>query len=327
MTSAGCGGRRASATIAAVKLTPFLAFTDDVIVKRLRWVMAGAMLFSLFNALAGQPKSYWLHPETAIRGDGLGVHNPLNHTFEFFLSHGWMPCVAAFLVYLALALAIVSLLPREPALVAIFSVLLGHFFGATNWLVVRWHLGFTGAALYSFLVGAAVAVAASPLPAEAGDFMARRLRWLMVAVMLMDPLLTLVGQPGSYWLRPETVHEGNPFWRWVMQHGWWAYVLADAVYCGGALLLASRLPRFFAWVCLLGFTFGHFVGGSCWFFYEWRLGMEAPVIYGTLISALMVWLAFSGPDTAPQPVPSAPWVGDMGPRHDLRRMRQPARIR
>ena len=268
-----------------------LKFTDDLIVKRLRWVMAGAMLFSLFNTLAGQPESFWLNPETAIRGDGLRIHDPVNHTFEFFLSHGWQPCVAACLIYFALTFVIVSLLPKKAALIAIFSVIFGHFYGSANWLAVRWHLGFSGVALYGAALSAAIAFAASPLPANATDAMARRLRWLMFGVMLMDLLITLLGQPGSYWLRPYTVHEGNSFWRWVMQQGWFAYVLGDLIYCLGALLLASSLPRFFAWICILGFIFAHFIGATNWFFYEWRLGMEAPVIYGIAISALRVWLA------------------------------------
>ena len=64
---------------------------NDSIVKRLRWVMAGVILFSILNTLAGQPRSFWRDPETAIRGDGLSAHHPTNHTFEFFLSRGRQP--------------------------------------------------------------------------------------------------------------------------------------------------------------------------------------------------------------------------------------------
>jgi hypothetical protein len=63
-------------------------FTDDRIVKRLRWIMLGVMLFSVINTLIGQPKSFWYAPESAIRGDGLSIHNSTNPTFEFFLGHG-----------------------------------------------------------------------------------------------------------------------------------------------------------------------------------------------------------------------------------------------
>jgi hypothetical protein len=50
--------------------------------------MLGVMLFSVINTLIGQPKSFWYAPESAIRGDGLSIHNSTNPTFEFFLGHG-----------------------------------------------------------------------------------------------------------------------------------------------------------------------------------------------------------------------------------------------
>src|SRR5450755_167441 len=64
--------------------------SDDPTVKRLRWVMVGAILFSLINTLAGQPASFWHQPATAIRFDGLPIHSQTNPMFDFFLSrHFW----------------------------------------------------------------------------------------------------------------------------------------------------------------------------------------------------------------------------------------------
>jgi hypothetical protein len=40
------------------------------------------------------------------------------------------------------------------------------------------------------------------------------------------------------------------------------------------------------------FMLVNFVGTSCWFFYEWRMGMETPVIFGFIISVIIVSLAF-----------------------------------
>jgi len=57
--------------------------------------------------------------------------------------------------------------------------------------------------------------------------------------------------------------------------------------------LVSKLPRMTALVCAFAFILGHFNGVSCWFFYEWRMGMEAPVIYGTILGVVIVLLAFS----------------------------------
>jgi len=68
------------------KIMPLIKFTDDQIVKRLRWVMMAVMLFSLFNTLSGQPQSFWHHPETAIRGDGLSIHNETNHWHSIALN-------------------------------------------------------------------------------------------------------------------------------------------------------------------------------------------------------------------------------------------------
>ena len=70
---------------------PLPELTNDARVKRLRWVMLGVILFSILNTLAGQPASFWANPQTAVRGDGLSIYNATNHTFEFFLGHGWKP--------------------------------------------------------------------------------------------------------------------------------------------------------------------------------------------------------------------------------------------
>ena len=69
---------------------PHIKFTDHPIVKRLRWLMVGAICFSIFSTLLGQPESFWQRPETAIRGDGLSIHNETNHTFEFFLENEYL---------------------------------------------------------------------------------------------------------------------------------------------------------------------------------------------------------------------------------------------
>jgi hypothetical protein len=291
---------------------PLISFTDDRIVKRLRVVMAGIILFSMFNTLACQPAKFWSNPETAIRADGLGIHNTVNHTFEFFLSHGWQPYVASALVYLALVFVVVSILPRKAALIACLSFIFGHYYVGSNWLAVGWHLGFNGVAIYGLAVSAAIAWTVSPIPAKPGDQIIRRLRWVMYAVMLIDPLVTLIGEPGSYWAHPETVHEGNSFWRWSMMHGWWVYILMDQAYCLGALWLASTLPRFFAVMTIFAFMFGHFIGAINWFFYDWRLGMECPVIYGIALSSIIVLVSYrrnrtsnSGIELSPEPPTAA----------------------
>jgi hypothetical protein len=73
-----------------------------------------------------------------------------------------------------------------------------------------------------------------------------------------------------------------------MMRGWLDYILMDLAYCAGAFWLASILPRFFAIMTIFAFIFGHFIGASNWFFYDWRLGMETPVIYGVVLSFIIV---------------------------------------
>jgi len=271
----------------------FLKLTDDELVKRLRWVMVAAIIFSLINTLAGQPGSFWQHRDTAMRGDGLSIHNATNHTFEFFLGRSWQAYVLANLVYISAAFLVVSILPRTAALIAVFSVIFGHFFGATNWLAVRWQWGQAAASVYGFALGAVIAGLTFPASGPVPDQTIKRLRWLMISAMLLDGTNTLIGQPGSYWHHPETVHEGNQFFRWFLMQGWWGYVLVDAVYCWGMFLLVSILPKTGALTCIFAIILTHYAGASNWFFYEWRMGMQAPVIYGVVLSGAIVLLAYS----------------------------------
>jgi hypothetical protein len=273
-------------------MTPSIQLTGDPIVRRLRWVMIGAMLFSMLNTLGGQPGGFWLNPGNAMRGDGLHLHKHVNHTFEFFLSYGWRPYVASCLIYFALAFLLVSVLPRRAALIATFSFIFGHYFGACNWLAGRWHLGFTGITYYSLALSAAVVFALSPHSVSWDDGMIRRLRWAIVLVFVVDFVVTSLGQPSAYWHHPELVHEGNDMLRWFMLKGWIVYVLMDVFYCLGLFLLATILPRFSALMVIFGYTFGYFDGASSWLFYEWRLGMAAPVVYGAVLSAIIVFASF-----------------------------------
>lgn len=285
-------------------MMPSIKWTSDPIVRRLRWVMIGTMLFSLFNTLIGQPEGFWLNPENAIRGDGSRLHRHVNHTFEFFLGYGWQPYVVSCLIYFTLAFLVVSVLSRRAALISVFSFIFGHYYGGCNWLAVRWHLGFTGVAYYSLALCAAVAFSLSPPSGNSGDQIVRRLRWAIVVVFFVDFLLTSLGQPNSYWHHPETVHEGNAMLRWFMLKGWAAYVLMDLLYCLGVFLFVSFLPRFFAMMVIFGYAFGYFDGASNWLFYEWKLGMEAPVIYGMALSLIIVLMSFGRskkPDLAPDP--------------------------
>jgi hypothetical protein len=269
-----------------------IRFSDDQIVKRLRWVMLAVMLFSVINTLAGQPKSFWHNPETAIRGDGLSIHNQTNHVFEFFLGHGWQAYLAASLIYLLAAFLLVSLLPKRAALVTAFSFILGHFFGGSNWLAVRWHFGVEGPTVYGIVLSTILVLSVFPAT-ETSDRITKRLRWVMIGAMLLDFAVTLAGQPSGFWSHPETMRESNQLVRLFLGRGWQAYFLFDLVVISGTFLLASILPRTIALICVFSATLGGFIGSSNWSFYDWRMGMETPVGYGIVLSIAIVALAFT----------------------------------
>ena len=176
-------------------------------------------------------------------------------------------------------------------MIAIFSFVFGHYFGASNWLVVRWHLGIAGPPVYGIVIGAIVAFTAFPA-AQNIEPAIKRLRWVAVAMILADLTVTLVGQPATYWHHPETMHEANSVSRLFLGYGWWAFFLYDLVYAWGVFQLVSKLPKVIALVSVFPVILGHFNGVSCWFFYEWRMGMETPVIFGIILSVVIVLLAF-----------------------------------
>ena len=267
-------------------------FTNDPIVKRFRRVMIGVMIFSAVVTLFGQPDSFWRQAETAIRADGLSIDNKTNHTFEFFIGRGWQVYLIANMVYLLGAFLLVSVLPRVAAITVIFSVIFGHYFGASNWLAIRWHLGVQGPLIYSLVLGPVIVFSAFPETSSNTDKIIKRLRWVMVGALLLDMIVTFIGQPASYWSYPETVHEANQLSRFFLMQGWYTYLLEQLVYCALAFLLVSALPRMWALIFIFCFIFGGFNGSSCWFFFQWRLGMQTPVIYGLILSLLIVLLAF-----------------------------------
>lgn len=132
---------------------PFFNLTTDKTVKRLRWVMVGAMLFDKANTLLGQPDSYWQNPATANEG---------NAFFHYFLSCGLPVYLLFSLVYLAGIFLLVSVLPRKCSLIAIFAFILGHYLGASTWLDFHWHLGIAGPIIYGIILSAFIVCAAFP---------------------------------------------------------------------------------------------------------------------------------------------------------------------
>ncbi len=273
-------------------IMPLLTITTDQIVRRLRWIMVAAIIFSVGNTLLGQPANFWYNPETAIRGDGLSIYNTTNHTFDFYLGLGWQVYLMTSLIYLLGAFLFVSILPRKAALIAIFSFIFGHFFGATNWLATRWHLGTNSSSIYALVLVPIIVFSAFPAISSNTDQIIKRLYWVMLVPMLCDMICTLLGQPAGYWLHPEIAHEANQVSRFFLTQGWYAFIFMFFLFFSGIFWLVSIFPGRFALMLVFYFMLVNFVGASCWFFYEWRMGMETPVIFGIILSVIIVMLAF-----------------------------------
>jgi hypothetical protein len=271
---------------------PLIKFNNDQIVNRLRWVMIGGMLFSVLNTLAGQPANFWHHPEIAIRGDGLSIDNETNHSFEFFLGCGWQPYLIANLIYFSGAFLLVSVLPRRAALITIFSFIFGHYFSGCNWLAVRWHLGIQGPMIYGLILGLVIVLLAFNDQGQKTGEVVKRLRWVVIGTLILDIANTLLGQPAGYWHNHEIVYEANEVSRFFLVRGWYAYLLMGLAYSLGIFWLESVLPRKGALICIFYFILVFYIGASNWFFYQWRMGIESPVIYGMMLSVVIVWLTF-----------------------------------
>lgn len=258
------------------------------LLKRLSWtaivlIGAGAVL-----TLTAQPSSFWNSPGTAIRFDGLPIYSSTNPMFDFFLGHGWLAYLAGVALYGTVIWAVGALLPKRLAIVLEFTVILGLCYTGSNWIVVRWHTGTGGAVFY--IVGVAIVLTRAVLPAI-GDRDGETLRWLcwlMALTTTIDGAFTLVGQPASYWRNQMMVHEANPLAKFFLEKGWWAYAAYIMVLIAVPWLLARRVSRDTGWVIVLGTTLGGLFGGSNWLFYEWRLGLQAPLIYGMFLSLLIV---------------------------------------
>jgi hypothetical protein len=251
-------------------------------------IAAGAVL-----TLAAQPPSFWNHPQTAIRFDGLPIHSATNPMFDFFLGRGltaYLACVSLFAVAVWLMVAV---LPNRLAMAAELTVILGLSYCGSNWIVVRWNTGTGGAVLYTSAV--AILLASAVLPSDgAGDRAAlKRLCWVMALTTAIDCIFTLIGQPASYWQNPATVHEANPASKFFLEEGWWAYAAYNVVEIAVPWFVALRAAPVIGWALALGVALGGLFGGSNWLFYEWRLGLQAPIVYAALLSIAVVSLVLN----------------------------------
>ncbi|HXT10649.1 MAG TPA: hypothetical protein VN873_03735 [Candidatus Angelobacter sp.] len=254
--------------------------------KRLRWVMLVAMFIDLVLTLISQPATYWRHPETADFG---------YHTFHFFLNQGWLFYLIVNLFYFAGAFLLISLLPKKMALVGTFTIILGHYLGASAWLDYIWHLNMAGPFLCSVLLGFAIfsALKNDPNSILMTGQIVKRLRWVMIAAMLIDMLNTIFGQPASYWHQSGNVNESFALSHFFLMRGMPIFLFYDVISFAALFFLVSILPKKAGLLTVWSLILAYYFGASTWLFSQWHFGPLGPLIYGSLLSTVFVLLTFT----------------------------------
>lgn len=124
------------------------------------------------------------------------------------------------------------------------------------------------------------------------DTIVKRLRWVMLCVILLNFFTAYLGQPGSYWQRPETADEGNRLFLFFMLRGPLVYLCFQLVYLAVAFLIASMPCRRGALIGIFSYILGHYYGASSWMSNHWHLGASSFILYGIFLAVVIVQLAF-----------------------------------
>ena len=124
--------------------------------------------------------------------------------------------------------------------------------------------------------------------------MKNRLLWLLLAVIVFDFGVTLIGQPSSYWSDPHTAREANPLFAWFMVRGIAWYLALIFGYMISVTALLKLLPEQGANVTGLIFLLSHYFAAFTWLTLRFDLGMTGPVIYATVLSIALVSILQSG---------------------------------
>ena len=103
-----------------------------------------AMLFDFFLTLVFQSESFW--------NKNISTANEMNDLFRYFSNFGPSVFVASMIVYMALMFLLILYLPTYPGYVASLALILGHYFGASTWLVWSFKLGVQGAVFYGIFL-------------------------------------------------------------------------------------------------------------------------------------------------------------------------------
>lgn len=102
--------------------------------RRAFWLLVPPTAICLLDfglTLAGQSRTYWSGDYTAI--------NERSPSFSYYLTVHPLAFVASGLLWIAIFSAIILLLPEMLALIVAIAILIGHTWGATSWLMFRFH--------------------------------------------------------------------------------------------------------------------------------------------------------------------------------------------
>lgn len=130
------------------------------------------------------------------------------------------------------------------------------------------------------------------------DTTVKRLRWVMIGTILFDKLNTILGQPSSYWQHPETVDEMNRSWHYSLNRGLPFYIFDSFAIVLLLFLIVSTIPRKLSLIVIFTVVLNHFFGTSFWLCYHWHFGVGGPLIYGIILSVILVVLIFPTPSKA-----------------------------
>jgi len=124
-----------------------------------------------------------------------------------------------------------------------------------------------------------------------------RLRWVMMAAIVCSLLLTLCGQPASFWHDPTTAMRGdgqsiyaatNHAFDFFLGHGAVPFIATNLVYMMMAFCVVSRLPRTAALIAIFSMIFAHGYSATNWLVVRFHFGIGAsPASYATLMGTLM----------------------------------------
>lgn len=120
-----------------------ITMTRDPVLRSLRWVMAAVIAVDTTVTIIGQPGGFW---------KGTGEANEGNDLIRIFVEMGPLKFLVSSFLYIMAAFLLVSYLPRRLALAILFAYMLGHYFGASTWLVYSFRFGMTGAVTYAAIL-------------------------------------------------------------------------------------------------------------------------------------------------------------------------------